>query len=135
MNHTRIIIPGKPIAKKRPRFFRRGSFVGTYNPQETEEGRWLLSARTQLPKEILHGPIALKCLFVFEFPKSFSKKKMAEASHITKPDLDNLVKFIKDCLNGEAWRDDSQVVSLVAKKLYDREGKGAHTEIILVHED
>jgi phage terminase large subunit GpA-like protein len=35
-----ITIPGPPIAKKRPKFARRGKFVTTYNPQDSEEGRW-----------------------------------------------------------------------------------------------
>jgi Holliday junction resolvase RusA-like endonuclease len=36
MNELLITIPGKPIAKKRPRFARRGKFVTTYNDQQTE---------------------------------------------------------------------------------------------------
>lgn len=134
MNHIELTIPGKPIAKKRPRFFRRGNIVGTYNPQETEEGRWLLLASSNLPEKPIDGPVSLKCSFIFDFPKSYPKKKRGEAVHITKPDLDNLVKFVKDCLNKTAWRDDSQVVSLTAKKIYDREGVGARTEIILGYE-
>ena len=133
MRHVQIIVTGKPIAKKRPRFFRRGSSVGTYNPQETEEGRWLLSARTQLPEKQIEGPVNLMCNFYFEIPKSTPKKNRAEAVHTKKPDLDNLVKFIKDCLNGEAWKDDSQVVSLFAQKIYERDGNGPRTEIILTY--
>lgn len=73
------------------------------------------------------------CNFYFEIPKSTPKKNRAEAVHTKKPDLDNLVKFIKDCLNGEAWKDDSQVVSLFAQKIYERDGNGPRTEIILTY--
>ena len=132
MKHQHIIIPGKPIAKKRPRFFRRGNYVGTYNCQETEEGRWILQAQQSINGCAEAGkPIALKCWFYFDYPKSMSKKKRAYAIHTSKPDLDNLVKFVKDCLNGLAWHDDSQVVTLAAKKLYDSDGIGARTEIII----
>jgi Holliday junction resolvase RusA-like endonuclease len=135
MTHQSIIISGKPIAKKRPRFFRRDNFAGTYNCQETEEGRWILDAKQAITERAGAGtPVALKCWFYFDFPKSMSKKKRAGAIHTKKPDLDNLVKFVKDCLNGIAWHDDSQVVSLMAKKLYDYEGIGARTEIIIATE-
>jgi Holliday junction resolvase RusA-like endonuclease len=131
-----IIIPGKPIAKKRPRFVRRGKFVGTYNCQETEEGRWILDAKQAITERAEAGtPVALKCWFIFDFPKSMSKKKRAGAVHTSKPDLDNCVKFVKDCLNGIAWHDDSQVVTLMAKKLYDHEGGGARSEIIIASDE
>lgn len=48
--------------------------------------------------------------------------------HTKKPDLDNLVKFAKDCLNGVAWQDDSQVCELEAWKAYDEKPR---TEIII----
>ena len=117
-----ITIPGKPIAKKRPRFFRRGNFVGTYNSQETEEGRWQLLAKSQIPS-LMDGPISLTCAFAMPIPKSASKKFRSDASsnllpHTKKPDLDNLIKFVKDCLNGLAWQDDSQVSKLQAYKYY-----------------
>ena len=124
----KIIIYGKTIAKKRPRFFRRGDFVGTYNAQETEEGRWILDARPQIPNK-LDGGIFLKCRFVFSYPKAMSKKNRVSAQHIIKPDLDNLLKFVKDCLNGLAWHDDCQVLKIEAIKFYDSDGSGARTEI------
>lgn len=124
-----IIIYGKPIAKARPRFFRRGKFVGTYSAQVTEEGRWLLDARPQVKTKINEGGISLKCRFFFEYPKGISKKNRAAATQYTKkPDLDNLVKFVKDCLNGIAWHDDSQVIYIEAAKFYD-DGTGARSEI------
>ena len=127
-----ITIMGKPITKKRPRFFRRGDFVGTYNEQETEEGRWMLEVKQYIDAQIPAGtPIALRCYFYFEIPKSMSKKRRAAAMHTSRPDLDNLVKFVKDCLNGLAWHDDSQVVSLIAKKFYDHEDRGARSVIII----
>jgi Holliday junction resolvase RusA-like endonuclease len=115
-----IIVPGKPIAKKRPRFARRGKFVVTYNDQETEEGKWLLSARGQITRKIQDGPIVLNCNFEMPIPKGQAKKilKGDDRWHVKKPDLDNLLKFVKDCLNGEAWADDSQVVSVWAEKYY-----------------
>lgn len=125
-------VPGVPIAKKRPRFVRRGNFVGTYNSQETEEGRFILSIMDQIRTkgygEALPLPpgkaIFLSLMFTMPIPKSAPKKAVkrvnngADWNHIKKPDLDNLIKFVKDCLNGQAWKDDSQVYGVEAYKAY-----------------
>jgi len=117
-------IPGKPIAKKRPRFARRGKFVTTYSDQETEEGKFLLLALQQIgDRKPLEGPITISAEFFMPIPKSTSKKKtlLMEAGtiqHTKKPDIDNLIKFPLDVLNGVLWKDDSQVVSIFASKNY-----------------
>lgn len=110
----RIIVEGPPIAKKRPRFARRGKFVTTYNAQETEEGRFIVLAKDQVWKEPIPGPLVMCAMFYMPMPKSMPKYKRKMAAdgllpHEKKPDLDNLLKFAKDCLNGIAYRDDSQV--------------------------
>lgn len=116
-------IPGKPIAKKRPRFARRGNFVKTYNDQETEEGLFLFHVRGQWKGEPKPGAIMLQLTFVMPIPKGVSGKKRllmndGAIRHTKKPDLDNMIKFVKDCLNGEAWHDDSQVCFIIADKRY-----------------
>ena len=119
-----LTIYGKPIAKKRPRFVRRGKFVGTYNDQETEEGRFILDAKSQLNgRDLIEGPIKLVTTFFMPIPKSTSKKKKAqmmrgEIKHVKKPDVDNMLKFVCDCLNGIVWKDDSQVYIKHAAKIY-----------------
>ena len=122
-----LIIPGKPIAKKRPRFARHGKFVRTYSDQETEEGRFLWEVRKQLNgHEIFTGPIEMTAIFHMPIPKSTSKKRRAmmlgrEIYHTKKPDVDNLIKFVCDCLNGEAYRDDSQIFQKIGIKKYSEE--------------
>ena len=83
------------------------------------------------------GPIWAHMLFSMPIPQSKPKKaKAAMASgakqHTKKPDLDNLVKFVKDCANGILWRDDAQVYRLHATKVYAEEPK---TEIYISWED
>ena len=125
-----ISIPGKPIAKKRPRFFRRGNFVGTYNDQATEEGRFQLMVMDQLPENFKpyerDVALSLHCVFAMPIPKSTSKKKRLEMIEgkiqpTKKPDTDNLIKFVKDCCNSLIWHDDCQIVRIQADKLYGRE--------------
>jgi Holliday junction resolvase RusA-like endonuclease len=130
MSEFKLVIPGVPIAQARPKFYRRGNFVGTYSPQHTEAGRWLLTARQQITEKIPQGvPICLRAIFYMPIPKSLSKKKRQSLKyHIKKPDASNLVKFIEDCLNGEAWHDDSQICEIMTAKLYDETPR---TEIVV----
>lgn len=126
MNELKLTIPGVPIAKKRPRFARRGRFVTTYNCQETEEGRWLLSVRESFRKngllEPLSTPVSIAMTFFMPIPASAPKRLRAlmelNQAHTKKPDLDNCVKFVLDCLNGELFRDDSLVYRISAEKRY-----------------
>ena len=121
MNELILQIPGNPIAKKRPRFARRGKFVSTYNPQESEEGKFICLMQNQIKHDPVPAgtPIALKLEFHMPYPASISKKKKESGLfHTKKPDLDNLIKFVKDCANGILWHDDSQVVRVEAVKQY-----------------
>ena len=129
----KITVPGKPIAKKRPRFARHGKFVRTYSDQETEEGRFLWEVRQQINQKPFKGAVDLIIRFYMPIPKSTSKKRtrlmeVDEIRHIKRPDLDNLEKFVSDCLKGEAWLDDSQVVHSDTKKMYSHEPR---TEILI----
>lgn len=117
----KLIIPGTPIAKGRPRV---GKF-GTYTPPKTVnyENLVQLCYMDQVEGQLLTGPVALSIEFYFPIPKSISKKDKAKMQtgdimHTKKPDIDNCIKSITDALNGFAYRDDSQVVLVQAYKLY-----------------
>ena len=134
----KIVIKGNPIAKKRPRFVRRGKFVGVYNDQETEEGRWLWEATHQIDR-MYQGAVKMECDFVFKRPKSHfgtgrnagKLKLSAPVFHIQTPDADNCLKFIKDCLNNHAYKDDSQVVSVAIRKRWANLGEDAQSIVTL----
>ncbi len=69
--------------------------------------------------------------FYMPIPKSFSKKKQANLKGkycITRPDIDNLIKYLLDVLTGIAFHGDQQVVTIMAEKQYSDE---PHTEAIL----
>ncbi len=64
------------------------------------------------------GAIALACVFTFPVPARWNKAKTAAALdgriyHTSKPDLDNLIKGLKDPLSGVLWPDDRAVVRYV----------------------
>lgn len=135
----KLVIPGDPIPKARPRFARRGKFVQTYNCQENQERIFRDICRLQTAYEPISKDISiyLKCRFYMPIPVSWTKKKHEQLkhfgiSHVKKPDVDNMVKFVKDCLNGLVWHDDSQVTSLFAEKEYSYNPR---TEIIISWSD
>jgi len=133
-----IIIPGAPIAQARPKFYRRGNGVGTYNPQESEAGRWILEAQPQI-QEMIKGPVALRCFFFFARPQFHYGtgrnigvlKDSAPKHHTKKPDTDNLTKFVKDNLTGRAYHDDAQIVELIAVKAYVACGDSPRTVVTI----
>lgn len=110
-------IPGKPFAKQRPRMTRSGV---AFTPKETVSfERTVGQIGLQHFSEPLLGPVSVRIEAVFEIPKSWSRKKSAEAHgapHIQRPDLDNCMKAILDGLNRIAFADDSQVAEMVLRK-------------------
>jgi len=124
----KIVIPGKPVAQQRPRFYRRGNHVGTYSAQETDAGRWMLLANSQIDGRVTEVPVKVDMVFVLPRPKGHygtgrnagKLKSSAPDYPKSRPDIDNYCKWVLDCLNstGGVWKDDSQVVSMTAEKVY-----------------
>ena len=71
-------------------------------------------------------PLCLSVVFHMPRPKSLPKKVVA---HVKKPDLDKLLRAVKDALTGVLWRDDSQVIGVMATKLYVDIGQMPRAEI------
>lgn len=116
-----LIIPGQPQAKARPRITK----FGAYTPEKTLNYEALIKQIYQANKFTHHGEAMLKMELTayYEIPKSASKKKAEQMlSNVImptkKPDLDNICKIVTDALNGIAYKDDSQIVEIHAKKLY-----------------
>jgi Holliday junction resolvase RusA-like endonuclease len=137
-----IEIPGNPVAKRRPRFFRRGKGVGTYNSQETEEGKAQLFIANQWRGNPTDKAVAVDMRFFVERPKSHfgtgrnseKLKKSAPAFPTeSRKDVDNMAKFFLDCMNGIVFRDDRQVVRLFAEKSYAY-ASGTRIEIEIMEE-
>ena len=122
----KIVLPGKPIPKARPRFSRRGKYVATYNSQQAEVDICRIQIGNQYYDGPIEGPLSVLCWFDFERPKNhygtgkniFKLKKSAPAKHIVKPDIDNLIKFYLDCANKILWKDDCQIVQILGFKRY-----------------
>lgn len=116
---------GEPVAQGRPRASTQGGFVRMYDPEKSKDYKDYvrLAAAEHAPNVLLEGPLGMMLTVYRSIPKSFSKKKViqAEAGEIrpvSKPDVDNYLKGVKDALKGIIWKDDSQVVEVFAQKRY-----------------
>jgi len=124
-----FIVPGKPVGKARPRYSRRSKAF--YTPPETAsfENLIKLSFSGKYPDfSAFEGPVAVEVTVLMLMPKSFSKKRRLKAFGgrilpTNRPEIDNIVKSILDALEGLAYRRDSQVVELKARKYYSSESK------------
>ena len=121
----RFTVPGEPVGKGRPRVVRRGGFTQTYTPEKTAsyENLVKLEFQRQGGHMLKDGPVYLSIMAWYGIPRSVSKRKREAMiggliRPTRKPDCDNVAKVIADALNGLAWHDDSQVVSLHVSKQY-----------------
>ena len=73
-------------------------------------------AALDLRVEVDEGPISVGIHFYLPRPKYLAKR--ATPPHIIRPDCDKLVRASLDPLTGVLFKDDSQVVTLVASKHY-----------------
>ena len=137
----KFTIYGKPVALKRHRPSARG---GYYDPSSKDKKDILLQIAKYRPKQPLAGDISLKVTFYMPRPKSHYRtgkrshvrKAKAPVFHSVKPDLDNLVKLISDCIGNRTFIvDDSQICALSAIKVYsdDLDWNNDHprTEVVI----
>ncbi|WP_102335727.1 RusA family crossover junction endodeoxyribonuclease [Salimicrobium jeotgali] len=119
-------VPGSPVAQGRPRAGknRYGKTV-MYDPAASRnyKKQVQLIARQHAPKKLLEGPLEVFIKVYRPIPKSFSKKRAAEAEDgivrpVTKSDIDNYAKSVMDAVNATIYRDDAQIVTLTAEKHY-----------------
>lgn len=113
-------VMGVPITKARPRFFRKGNYVGTYTDGKTKvaQDNFRAQAMPYRPMRPYKGALKLEVNFQMIKPKSYNRRVVFWTK---KPDLDNLVKLVKDSMNQIFWEDDSQVVEMNIKKRYGEE--------------
>lgn len=123
-----FILKGKPIPQHRPRACRRGKHIHMYSDQEVIMEQYKNQIRSDFQQKPFSVPVEVSATFFFPIPKGTSKVRTTEMQAnilkpMKRPDLDNLLKFILDCMNGIVYEDDSQVVSFgKVQKRYGDEG-------------
>lgn len=96
-----FLVPGDPIPKGRPRF----ANGRVYTPPKTVAFERKVGMCARMAKvKCLKGDVQL----IIDFHLKTHRRV----------DIDNLLKGCMDALNGIAWKDDTQVTSIVATKLH-----------------
>ena len=75
-----------------------------------------LSARADTWQVLTEG-VRLTVVFFLPRPKKYQRRGVVVA-HLTKPDLSKLLRAVEDALTSIIWRDDCQVIDVVAMKRY-----------------
>lgn len=122
----RLVIPGRAVAKGRPRFSRHGKFVRTFTPEKTvtfESFVRILAAEAMRGQKPLDEPLAIRIDVTMQVPASWSARKRARALAgellpTGRPDVENLSKSILDAGNSVIYRDDSLICDLSVRKRY-----------------
>ena len=107
-----------PVAQPRPRVTKRGNFATAYTPANHAVHDFKTDVKHTCQQKY-KGDVLDLAFFLcveFYFPRPSNKiwktKSMPREYRTGKPDLDNLIKPIKDCLTGIVWTDDSRVVDM-----------------------
>lgn len=129
-----IYIPLPPISWEPSR---KGEFT-FYDPKEKEKRVVRYYIREQYDSDPITDYVVIKLQFLFEIPKSYSKKKRQLAlDHKifpTKKDCTNMQKLYEDCLKGIVISDDRNVVKIFSEKEYsEKEGINIFIETLEEH--
>lgn len=129
MQSVTFTIPGKPFAWRRARSNGVVRFKDKASVAHAETLQAIALPHFPAP---LEGPLKLRVVATFEIPRSWSKRRQAEAEgayHAQRPDQDNIQKQLKDALNRIAWTDDAQVADARCVKRW-----GRHAETVITIE-
>lgn|SRR5574343_877440 len=114
-----------PKPQLRPKIGRHGRFAHIVDRDENRMNKaTIIQQIVYKHPQMVEGPVKLIVDFMMPRPKShYGKKGLKEKMpyyHTSKPDLDNLLKIVKDAITetGRIWKDDSQVCITMATKKY-----------------
>jgi Holliday junction resolvase RusA-like endonuclease len=125
-------VRGNPKALKSHRTVKTRKFFRQYDPNVEDKADFLNLAHSKAPEKPIESPVTLRVKFFFPRPKKhyrsngLIKPQFSGYEYSQKPDLDNLVKFIGDSLNGVFWKDDSLIYHVDVFKFY---GEMPYTQI------
>lgn len=120
----------EPKGKARPRVVHNAGRVHSFTPEATKKAEDIIRfeavramEKSGLKPWAKNEPLIANVFCCFTIPKSATKRNnLAMLSGLIrptkKPDCDNVAKLVLDALNGVAYFDDSQIVSLSVTKKY-----------------
>jgi Holliday junction resolvase RusA-like endonuclease len=110
----------RPVAQSRPRFkiVSKGLQLKglVYDTKQCKAFKELIAwkAKMEALKSGITKPVNSPVSLTVKFYMGIAKK----GYHVSRPDLDNLIKAVKDALTGVIWQDDRQVFKIHAEKTY-----------------
>jgi len=118
-----IELCSNPIAWKRPGRRMIGGNVISYDKQHKEKEQTQWQMRAQYREEPLTIPLHVDITFYMPIPKSTSYKMREQMLHdyvkcYKRPDVDNLAKYVLDCMTDIVYHDDAQITELNLRKAY-----------------
>lgn len=127
-------IPGHPVAQGRPKFARMGKGVRAYDPKKSRDYKATVQAHAVVAvagRKPIEGPVRLVLEAYFPCPRSDYRKRKPRLArwHTKRPDIDNVVKGIKDALSGVVWLDDSQVCRVECVKMIAAQGEAPRVTV------
>lgn len=137
-------IPGAPVGKGRPRFFKGHAVTPTktrnYEALVKHTAQDALNTMVVQPAFEASCEVSIKAYFAI--PQSYTKKKRTQIMEggtrylrPNKPDIDNIVKAVLDGMNGVIFRDDVQVTGLKCKKLWCPDNEVPRVEVMITWDD
>ena len=124
-----FILNGNPTPLARHRTTKTHTF---YDPQKNAKLIHGITIRTQFESQGFFSPflkpLTLEASFFMEIPAYKKKLLLHTEPHFSKPDLDNLLKFICDICNTIVYHDDAQIYLIHTTKYYDKKPR---TEFII----
>jgi len=134
----KFAIKGDPKSKQRPIFSNKNGKVRVFTGKSTSSFENLVKMHAQ--KHIdkpFDCAVGIHIKFFLHRPKylMWKTKPMPAIYNPRRPDLDNLIKSVVDGLNGVAFKDDAQIVSMQAEKMYHSGEGGSRTEIEIWKEE
>ena len=115
----KIIIEGDPHPMARPRVVNGHVYYLSRDIEWRETIRWTCLQALQ-NRERYEGPLEVRVKFYRKLNPS--SKQFG--------DIDNLLKGLFDGMNGIVFKDDSQIVKVVAEKYCDKENPRAEVEVM-----
>jgi len=120
----------KPLSQQRHKARRAGNKIFMYDPSSKDKDKFKKECSEFEPKCPLEGPISVSLTFSMPRPKAHYRtgryshllKADMPILHVSKPDIDNLIKFYLDAMTGSFWKDDASVCTVEASKIYAEEG-------------
>lgn len=124
-----LVIKGNAIPKQSAKFANIGGFIKSYQKKEVVNYAnyirycFLEKYPNHNVEDFKNKELQIHVIEYRKIPKSKSKKFQQQAEEklvrpITKPDVDNIGKNVKDALNGVCYPDDSQIVKEINEKFY-----------------